>query len=150
MALTIQQLHASQIEEAKGVIAAGCLEFFGQAHTDLSDMDHISQDYTAPTGTFLVIMDERRVVGTGAIRGLDSQTCELKRMWFLPPYRGKGHGTRMSELLFQFARSAGYKRIRLDTAPELEAANRMYRRLGFHPIERYNDGPATVFMEKEL
>jgi hypothetical protein len=30
------------------------------------------------------------------------------------------------------------------------AANKMYRRLGFQPIERYNNGPGTIFMEKAL
>lgn len=99
MALTIQQLNASQVEAAKAVIAAGCLEFFGQAHADLADMDHISSHYVRPSGIFLVLMDENRVVGTGAIRRLDDQTCELKRMWFLPAYRGKGDGTRIPGLL---------------------------------------------------
>jgi putative acetyltransferase len=40
--------------------------------------------------------------------------------------------------------------VRLDTALELEAANKLYRRLGFGSIERYNDGPCTMFMEKQL
>jgi putative acetyltransferase len=56
----------------------------------------------------------------------------------------------MCELLFDFARSAGYKRVRLDTVPILPAANKLYRRLGFYEIERYNDGPGTIFMEKRL
>jgi hypothetical protein len=44
----------------------------------------------------------------------------------------------------------GYQRVRLDTLTLLESANRLYRRLGFYPIERYNDGPGTIFMEKRL
>jgi putative acetyltransferase len=71
-------------------------------------------------------------------------------MWFLPAYRGKGYGARMAELLLEFARSAGYTRVKLDTSPVLAAANKLYQRLGFHPIERYNDGPCTIFMEKRL
>lgn len=106
--------------------------------------------YREPHGTFLVLLDSERVVGTGAIRRLDEQTCELKRMWFLPAYRGKGYGARMSQALLGFARSAGYQRVRLDTAPVLAAANRLYQRLGFYPIDRYNDGPGTIFMEKCL
>jgi putative acetyltransferase len=148
--LTIQPLRDSQIEEAKAVIVEVCFEMFGHAPTKFEDMDEVASQYAAPSGTFLVLMDGQRVVGTGAIRRLDEQTCELKRMWFLPAYRGKGHGGRMAELLFEFARGAGYKRMRLDTIPQLEAANKLYRRLGFYPIERYNDGPGTVFMEKEL
>jgi putative acetyltransferase len=150
MALTIKPLTDDQVEAAKAVIAEGCFEFFGQAPLAFEDMDDISANYAGPSGTFLVLIDDGQVVGTGAIRRLDDQTCELKRMWFLPPYRGKGYGTKMSELLLGFARSAGYKRVRLDTAPELESATKLYQRLGFGPRERYNDGPCTMFMEKQL
>ncbi len=150
MAVTIQQLTDCQIEAAKAVVFEGCMEFFGEGPVAFADMDNISSQYGGPSGIFLVLMDENRVVGTGAIRRLYGQTCELKRMWFLPAYRGRGDGTRIAGLLFEFARSAGYKRVRLDTVPELEAANRLYHRLGFHPIERYNDGPGTIFMEMQL
>jgi putative acetyltransferase len=150
MALTIQRLSDSQIEAAKSVITRVCCEFFGETPVDFEDMDEIFSSYASPSGTFLVLMDGQQVVGTGAIRRLDEQTCELKRMWFLPAYRGKGYGARMAELLLEFARSAGYTRVKLDTSPVLAAANKLYQRLGFHPIERYNDGPCTIFMEKRL
>ena len=150
MPVTIQRLTDSQIEAAKAVVVAGSIEFFGHPPKLFEDMEQISAQYAEPSGTFLVLLDGDRVVGTGAIRRLDDRTCELKRMWFLPPYRGKGHATKMCELLFAFASSAGYQRIRLDTAPELLAANKLYRRLGFQPIDRYNDGPGTIFMEKNL
>lgn len=150
MGITIQPLIKSQVEAAKAVIIEGCLEFFGHPPLYFADMEDINSQYAPPSGTFLVLMDGERVVGTGAVRRLDEETCELKRLWFLPPYRGKGLGAKMVELLFEFARSAGYHRVRLDSSPDLEAANRLYRRLGFYEIERYNDGPATVFMEKEL
>jgi putative acetyltransferase len=132
------------------VVIACCLEFFGHVPTFFEDMDQISTQYAEPSGIFLVLLDGDRVVGTGAVRRLDAQTCELKRMWFLPEYRGQGQGTKMCERLFEFARATGYKRIRLDTSPLLLAANKLYQRLGFQPIERYNDGPGTIFMEKEL
>lgn len=150
MSLTIQPLKPSQIEEAKAVITKGCFEFFGRLPADFEDMADLSSHYGAPGGTFLVLMDGDQVVGTGAIRRLDARTCELKRMWFLPAYRGRGLGTKMAGLLLEFARAAGYKQIRLDTAPELKTANKLYQRLGFYFIERYNEGHAAIFMEKRL
>jgi putative acetyltransferase len=150
MPLTIQRLKPDQIDAAKAVVIAGCLEFFDHIPTFFEDMDQIATRYAEPSGIFLVLMDGDRVVGTGAIRRLDDETCELKRMWFLPEYRGQGQGTKMSELLFEFARAAGYKRIRLDTSPLLLAANKLYQRLGFRPIDRYNAGPGEIFMEKDL
>lgn len=150
MPLTIQRLKPAQIDAAKAVVTACCLELFGHPPQVFDDMDQISIQYAEPSGIFLVLMDGDRVVGTGAVRRLDDATCELKRMWFLPEYRGKGHGTKMSELLLEFARAAGYKKMRLDTVPQLAAANKLYQRLGFKPIARYNTGPGEIFMEKEL
>lgn len=150
MPITIQRLSNNMVDAAKCVIIEVCSEFFGRDPVDFADMDEASSCYAHPSGIFLVLLDGERVVGTGAIRRLDEQTGELKRMWFLSPYRGKGYGKRMLELLLAFARSAGYTRVRLDTSPVLIAANRLYRRLGFHPIERYNDGPCTIFMERSL
>jgi len=150
MAVTIQPLEPPQIEAARAVITAGCLEFFGTLPVDFEDMADISKQYAAPAGTFLVLLDGKRVVGTGAIRRLDAETCELKRLWFLPEYRGRGLGREMAGCLFEFARAAGYKRIRLDSVPELAAANKLYQRLGFYLIERYHEGHGTIFMEKSL
>ena len=150
MALTIQRLRDNQIDAAKVVITEVCLEFFGHPPEAFDDMDQVTSQYREPHGIFLVLMDSERVVGTGAIRDLGGQTCELKRMWFLPANRGKGYGAKMVEALFEFARGAGYQRVRLDSDPRLTAARRLYERLGFRPIERYNDGPGVVFMEREL
>ena len=150
MALSIQLLKDSQIEAAKAIVTEVCLEFFGRAPVNFEDMDAISLQYVAPTGIFLVLMDDNQVVGTGAIRRIDEQTCELKRMWFLAAYRGKGNGTKMAGLLLDFARSAGYKRVRLDTSPSLAAACKLFLRLGFYVTQLYNDGPSTIYMEKLL
>jgi len=150
MTIIIERMQPAQADDARAVVAAGCLEFFGRPPVDFDDMAAIAAHYAPPSGTFLVLLDGDRVVGTGAVRRWDAEICELKRMWFLPEYRGEGWGRRMAERLFEFARGAGYKQIRLDTTPELEAANRLYRRLGFCPIDRYHSGHGTIFMEKRL
>ena len=150
MRLRIEPIRREQVDAAKDVVRAGAFEFFGQAPADFDDMDAVSSQYAAPGGTFLVLLDGDAVVGTGAVRRIDSQTCELKRMWLLLPYRGRGLGAEMAKALLQFARLAGYTCVRLDTSAELEEANKLYRRLGFRTIEPYNDGPCAIFMEKQL
>jgi len=150
MTLQIQPLRADQTDDARAIVVAGCKEFFGRPPEDFDDMADIKAHYSPPAGTFLVLLDAGHVVGTGGLRCLDDQTCELKRMWFLPAYRGKGYGTKMAESLLEFARKAGYRRVKLDTSPELHAANRLYWRLGFYPVDRYNEGGCTLFMEKQL
>ncbi|MGL4882858.1 MAG: GNAT family N-acetyltransferase, partial [Waterburya sp.] len=83
---------------------------------------------------------------------LSHDICELKRMWLLKPYRGQGFGRKMTQILFDFAIKKQYHKVRLDIANEqrqLQAIH-FYQKLGFYPIERYNNSPCTVFMEKVL
>jgi putative acetyltransferase len=148
--LAIDRMHLDQVDAAKAVIRAGTQEVFGTEPALFEDMDDVLGQYGPPSGTFLVLLDDGRVVGTGAVRRLDEHTCELKRMWLLPPYRGRGFGRAMAQRLLDFARSVGYQRARLDSARHLHAAISLYRRLGFYEIDRYNDGPGEIFMEKPL
>ncbi len=156
--IEIKPIQLHQVEEVKRVIIAVCSEIF-QVSEDtilrydvMSDVDDVRSHYLDNNGTFLVLVDQGRVVGCGAIRRLNDDICELKRMWFLKDYRGRGLGMKMAQMLLQFAREAGYKRVRLDTANEEKQAQalKLYQRLGFYYIERYNDSFCTVFMEKML
>lgn len=162
--VTIKRIQPYQNEEAKLIVVEGCQEIWnlpGSPHDVLrqwneqgilADMDDIQRSYFNNGGTFLVLIDCKRIVGTGAILRLSDEICELKRMWFLKAYRGQGLGMQMAQMLLDFAKNTGYKKIRLDTgdATKQPAALRLYKRLGFYAIERYNDSPCTIFMEKAL
>jgi putative acetyltransferase len=73
-------------------------------------------------------------------------------MWFHQQYRGKGWGLEMAQMLFDFARQTGYQKVRLDLAKaeQQSQAMKLYTKLRFYSIERYNDSPYEVFMEKCL
>ena len=60
------------------------------------------------TAFFLAALDDYRLIGTGAIRKLDRDIAELKRIWLLDEYHGQGIGFRLVNLLFNFARAQGY------------------------------------------
>ena len=49
--------------------------------------------------------------------------------------------------LFAFARTAGYRRIRLSTSAIQQRDIRFYERLGFYPIDRYRDTDDEIFIE---
>ena len=49
--------------------------------------------------------------------------------------RGKGIGEALSLRAIELAREAGAKQISLTSRPSREAANRLYQRLGFQPVE---------------
>jgi putative acetyltransferase len=146
----IQPLNSGQIEGAKSVIVTVCQEFFGAPPHAFEDMDAVEAFYTPPTGIFLVLLDGENVVGTGAIRRIDEHVCELKRMFFLPEYRGQGHGREMGERLLAFAQSAGYQRVQLVTSPFLERATRLYQKLGFHAVDCAVIRPPPFLMERHL
>lgn len=158
--IEIKSIEEHQIEQAKQVVLIVCLEIWQGAVSEedfsridpMSDIHKVKSHYFDKNGLFLVLVDSDRVVGTGAIRQLEPKICELKRMWFLKKYRGQGLGQKMTQILFNFARKAGYQKVRLDLAnPERQLqAMRFYRKLGFYPIERYNDSPCKIFMEKTL
>ena len=109
-------------------------------------------DYAEHRGAFPVLVDEGRVIGTGGIAALGSETAELKRLGILKAYRGKGLGRRVVEGLLVFARWDGYRCVRLEVAtPEVqEPAVRLYARLGFRMIDRYREGPCELSMERNL
>ncbi|MDJ0589664.1 MAG: GNAT family N-acetyltransferase [Pleurocapsa sp. MO_226.B13] len=158
--LEIKPIEEHQIEQAKQVVLTVCLEIWQGEISEadfkridpMSDINHVQSHYFDNRGLFLVLADGDRVVGTGAIRQLEPKICELKRMWFLKPYRGRGLGKKMTQILFDFAKKQEYKKVRLDLASKERQpqAVRFYQKLGFYPIDRYNNSPCTVFMEKVL
>ena len=156
----IKPIAEYQIEQAKQVVLSVSLEIWqGIASEEdirridsMSDIHHVRSHYFDRNGLFLVLIDGDRVVGTGGIRYLSDEICEQERMWFLKPYRGQGFGQRMTQNLFDFAKKAGYQKVGLDLANRVRQlqAVRFYKKLGFYPIERYNDSICQVFMEKVL
>jgi putative acetyltransferase len=122
-----------------------------EARSQLHDIDEFRQAYTDHEGIFLVMTDDEQLIGTGAVRRIDSKSCELKRLWLLFEYHGQGLGYRMMQELLSFARAKGYRRMRLETDQSAQSrAFEFYKRLGFYEIPRYSDNEDDVAMELVL
>jgi putative acetyltransferase len=156
----ITSLRTDQISEAKKVIYITRHDLMHDRPTleesitlyevtwPLRDIDTFEQSYLANDGVFLVISDDRRVIGTGAFRRLDEQACEIKRLWLLPEYQGQGLGYRMIMELLTAAREKGYSVVRLETSRISQPrAYQFYLRIGFYDIPRFGDDPDDVAME---
>jgi putative acetyltransferase len=114
----------------------------------LHDLDDLQKNYFDNGGTFLVLCDVGRIVGTGALNKLEEGVAELRRLWFLQEYQGRGLGYRMITQLLDFARQKGYSRVRLETNPELQTrAYELYKRMGFYEIPAYGDEACDIGME---
>lgn len=162
--LEIKVIEFSQIDVVKELITtiayqifriSGSMEQFKQEIVDTKqyyDIENVQQVYLNNNGLFLVLLDGEKVVASGGIRKFDNETAELKRMWMLEEYRGKGWGTKIAQQLIAFAKEHGYKKIRLDVwKPEYqEAAIQFYKKLGFYQIEAYHQSRAKFYMEKNL
>ena len=112
------------------------------------------EQVTGGRGAFLVVYCEETPVGCGALRLLDAETAELKRMYVAPAVRGTGLGRRLVTALEAEARALGVRRLVLETGVRQQAAIALYRATGFRPIPLYGEyclSPETsVCMEKEL
>jgi len=108
--------------------------------------------YAPPRGAILVALDGSEVAGCVAFRPVDEATCEMKRLFVRPAWRGTGLGRRLALEIMDAARRAGYGRMRLDTLPTMTAAAGMYESLGFVEMEPYYESPiaGTRFMGVEL
>jgi len=103
-----------------------------------STTDHLYELFREPRSGYFVAEQDGRLLGGAGIfptAGLPSDTCELVKMYLSPAARGQGLGRRLVDHSLEFARSAGFAQVYLETMPELQQALAMYARLGFHYID---------------
>jgi putative acetyltransferase len=160
--IEIRHIQQNEVPEARRVIFTVAHEAFKEAITleesiakysaqgKLSEMDDVQKNYFENGGAFLVTVDDGRIIGTGAIRHLEEDVCELKRLWLLSEYHGQGLGYRMMQELFAIAQDLGYKVMRLETDNVQKRAVDFYKRLGFYEIPRFGDDPDDIGMEMYL
>ena len=104
------------------------------------EVDWMSRAYAEPRHAYFVVERDGVVLGGGGIAPLaggDGDTCELRKMYFLPDARGIGAGAAMMARCLDAAREAGFARCYLETLTGMDAAQRLYERSGFRRI----DGP---------
>lgn len=96
-----------------------------------------------PRGRFLLARDAREhtVAGCAAVLLADAATAELRRVWVAPHARRRGLGARLVGAAEEAALAMGARAVRLDTRRDLVEARRLYERLGYTPVEPFNDSP---------
>lgn len=123
-------------------------ELIGALNAELSGLyaepgaNHFNLDpseVSGGRGAFLIVCRNGVPVGCGALRLLDAETAELKRMYVSPTVRGTGLGRRLVAALEAEALARGVRRLVLETGTRQTAALALYRSTGFQPIPLYGE-----------
>ena len=124
-----------------------CFQNFSQ------ELAELPGKYAPNSGRLLLAYVDDKLAGCIALRKLDDETCEMKRLFTRPEFRGKGLGRLLIQRILEEARTIGYKRMRLDTLPgRMDSAIRLYESFGFTDVPPYYNSPVagTRYMELEF
>ena len=122
-------------EYSRLVAEALCFQNFDQ------ELEALPGLYAPPGGALLIARDGDAAAGCVALRRLDSNSGEMKRMYVRDAYRGSGLGRRLALAVIEEARKRKYSRVVLDTLPKLAPAIALYRDLGFRETGPYLASP---------
>ncbi|WP_422859989.1 GNAT family N-acetyltransferase [Flagellimonas sp. S174] len=116
------------------------------------ELKQLEKQYGAPEGSLFLIFEDATPIGCFAIRKLEPEICELKRMFLEKQHRGKGIGKQMMGEALREARHLGYSKIRLDSIKSMRSAIAVYTAFGFKEIESYRHNPFddAIYFEKTL
>jgi putative acetyltransferase len=106
---------------------------------------------------YTIAQKGEKIVGGGGIYptdGLPADTCELVKMYLLPEGRGAGLGGQLINHSIAFAKTVGFKKIYLETMPELSQALKVYAKFGFsyldQPMGNSGHTGCKLWMIKEI
>ena len=85
----------------------------------------------------VVLYEDEKLVACGAIKQYAEDIMEVKRMYTLPVYRGKGIATMVLNELEKWAVELGYAKCILETGKRQPEAISLYTRNGYVLIPNY-------------
>ena len=137
-----------------GIVRELILEYASSLGVDLSFQDFEHEVATLDTyyELMLVARIDGDVAGCVALRRIDDDVCEMKRLYVRTRFRGRDLGRALANAVIGEARMRGYARMRLDTLPSMSSAMSLYESLGFRDIAPYRFNPivGTRFLELTL
>jgi len=142
---------AETLAQAKALFEeyAGSLDFDLIFQDFQGELAGLPGDYAPPHGCLLLAWHGGQVAGCVALRKIEGDICEMKRLYVRPAFRTRGLGKRLARTIIAEAKERGYMRMRLDTVPAMKEAQGLYESLGFIKIPpyRYNPVPGAAYLE---
>lgn len=98
--------------------------------------------YAPPEGEILLAKQGDHVLGCIALKPLEPpRVAEIKRLFVREQARGLGVAKALIAAMLDVARERGYREVKLDTLPKMQAAIALYKANGFAPIAPYGSHP---------
>lgn len=151
----IQAETSKQIEETRKIFR----EYEKWLDLDLcfqgfeAELANLPGKYSKPEGRLLLAISDKKVAGCIALRKLEDEVCEMKRLFVRDEFRRQKIGNLLIEKVISEAKTIGYKKMRLDTyPPKMGKAVKLYESHGFQIIQPYYHNPhsESLYMELEL
>ena len=116
------------------------------------ELEDLEKKYGLPMGRLYIAFKEDEVVGCIALKQMDNESGELKRLYVKEQFRKCGIGSILVDKIISDARMIGYSYLKLDTLPFLDSAIRIYESKGFKRIAKFNDSPmdSGIYMQLKL
>lgn len=127
-----------------------CLPESGRA-LDIDGRHSFYKDIENYFKGFWCMFHNEEIIGAVAVHQLSEKNCELKSLYLLEKYHGRGYGRKLLDTAIDFANNYGYEKMYLDSLSTSTRAVALYRKNGFIDTEKYNDSVRSdVFMVLDL
>ncbi|SDB61928.1 GNAT family N-acetyltransferase [Butyrivibrio sp. INlla16] len=105
---------------------------------ELADLDTYYKD-----GALLIGFENANPIATIAIKRIDKDTCEAKRLYIKPDYRGKGYARVLMNEMLHRSRKLGFKEVTFTTKPEVMSIGYgLYKRMSYTGYYSFDKLPA--------
>ena len=119
--------------------------------------DCLSDIFITPRSAYYVIEINGEIVGGAGYfptKGLPENVCELVKLYVAKKFRSNGYGHMLLEKCIQDAKKDGFKKMYIESMPELVNAISMYEKNGFyfmdHSLGNSSHSGCDVWMLKDL
>jgi putative acetyltransferase len=109
----------------------------GTAYADKA-LDCMFETYQKKRTVYFVVEENDQIIGGAGISKLENHTgnvCELQKMYYLEPARGRGIGTAMMQQCLEAATMFSFDSCYIETMTYMKAAQKLYVKAGFHYLE---------------
>ena len=117
-----------------------------------NEIENLEEKYGKPEGRLYIAFYDGKPAGCIALKKMDKDNCEMKRLYVRNEFRGKHIGSILTKKIIEDAKEIGYKHVLLDTLSFLENAINIYKKIGFYEIEQYNNSPMenAIYLKLDL